>query len=155
MTAMDEEKDNMNVFDSHSEKTKTISPKELELTDIRGNFVEDRHSEITLVEEFGTLNSNRHHGSDIEPRYFKITGSVKNNSSEGKLFINLNVRIFMCDEINNDNCIVVGDQTDAHRISVPSDQMRSFRSVVAFYDLPKLNKWRWDYRLTKVEAVSD
>jgi hypothetical protein len=156
LTTVAPQLNNISNANPREEKPKLISPNELELIDIRGGIVANIHSDISFQEILRAkhiLGSRTDDREDEEPNYFKVVGSIKNNSFATNMLISLNVRIFMCDEINEDKCVVVGDETDSHTITIPPNQMRSFRSVVGFYNLPKLNKWRWDYRLTKVEAV--
>jgi hypothetical protein len=72
-----------------------------------------------------------------------------------ELSIDLKVRILMCKADKNDDCIVVGEGTDRRRISIPPTQIRTFRSVIAYYDLPKLETWKWDYQIPQIEAIDE
>jgi hypothetical protein len=89
----------------------------------------------------------------LQPTYssYKLIGRARNNSTRYTT-TQAEIQLTLRDCIQ-ENCDVIGQQTETVYLSVPPQQSRGIDQYVLFSSLPTLRgKLAWDYRVTSISA---
>ena len=103
--------------------------------------------EITLTH----LNFNQ------EPRAYYLSGNMLNASNMYRLQ-NVNIRVTMHDcatpQTELSDCLIIADDTGFVRVDIPAGQVRSFKALLQFSDLPEIEgTLRWHQEIVSTRAI--
>ncbi|MEX0970138.1 MAG: hypothetical protein WD046_06820 [Paracoccaceae bacterium] len=92
----------------------------------------------------------------VEPRFVTMVGQVHNLADGAELLVmNLVLRALDCPLVDSPvvECIVIGDDDGTARVTVPPQQLRSFRAVFMLRNLPAVaGVLRYNYTLASTRA---